>query len=39
MAIQILVTVEGKKWEQINRKDYLNAHVDAFFALQGSRPD
>jgi hypothetical protein len=37
MAVQILVTVEGKSWEQVTRKDYLNAHADAVDALRGIR--
>lgn len=35
MAIQILITVEGKKWEQITRKEYLNTHAQAVDALKG----
>jgi len=35
MAIQILQSVEKKSWDQISRKDYLNAHADAVDALRG----
>lgn len=39
MAIQILVTVENKSLSKITRAEYLNAHVDAYFAIRGSRPE
>jgi hypothetical protein len=35
MAIQILFSVESKKWGQFSRTEYLNAHADAVDALQG----
>lgn len=39
MALQILLTVENKSLGRITRAEYLNAHVDAVYALRGSRPD
>ena len=37
MAHLILVTIEGKEWKQVNRKDYLNAVSEAIDALGGIR--
>jgi hypothetical protein len=38
IALNIIHQCENKKLAQINRKEYLNAVVDAVFALRGSRP-
>jgi hypothetical protein len=38
MAIQILVSVEGKNWSTIKREDYLKAHYDALVVLDGNAP-
>jgi len=39
MAMHLLINIGGKKLSEISKKDYLNAHVDAVYALQGSRPE
>lgn len=38
MAREILLVIEGKSLKNITRAEYLNAHVDAVYALRGSRP-
>jgi len=39
MAMHLLVSVQGaKSLKDVTRSEYLNAHVDAIYALRGSRP-
>ena len=38
MAMQILLTVESRKWGSFNRADYLKAHYDALMVLEGNSP-
>ena len=39
MAMHLLMNVQGSKsLKDITRDEYLNAHVDAVYALRGSRP-
>jgi len=33
----IFQSLEKKKWEQVSRKEYLNAHAEAVDALRGIR--
>ncbi len=40
MAMHILISLQGSKsLKDITRSEYLNAHVDAIYALRGSRPE
>jgi hypothetical protein len=38
MAVEILTTVENRRWGSFNRKEYLQAHYDALMTLHGNEP-
>ncbi len=35
----LLVSVEGKSWSDLDRKQYLTAYADCLRVVRGARPD